>query len=690
MNPLLLEIGTEEIPAGYIRPALAALTDNLTTRLSRARIDHGAVSTFGTPRRLVVVIDALADRQRPVSEEVLGPPERIAFDDKGEPTVPARKFAEKTGVALSRLKVVETEKGRYLAAQISDKGKATKTLLSRMLPEAILATAFPKTMRWSDLSISFARPIQSVTALLGDAIVPFTLDGRLKSGRYAWGHMFMAHKKIKIDHPDNYIEHLREARVIVDIEERKRLVRKEIEAAASALGGKILEDEELLNINTNLVENAYASGGRFDDGFLELPPEILITSMREHQKYFAVVDDDGGLMPCFVAVNNTLAKDMALVTTGHERVLRARLSDAQFFYRADIKENMDHWRDRLKGVLFQAKLGSMYEKVDRVTTMGAYLADQADPDNRQNIIRAAQLCKTDLVSEVVGEFPNLQGVMGRIFANVAGEPAAVATAIEEHYRPTYSGGALPETGSGALLAIADKLDTICGCFAVGLIPTGASDPYALRRQGIGIVQIMLNRNLGFSLSSAVDESVARFEQADKTATTQAVMDFIRNRIAQMLAEEGFAKDVVAAVVGVSIDHIPNVWNRTKALQAMKGHKDFEPLAAAFKRVVNILRKTEVQETASIDTALFQDPAEGALFQAQQQVRSTVDRQLAAADFDGALRTIATLRDAVDRFFEDVMVMAEDPALQRNRLALLQSIAALFDQIADFTKISTSN
>jgi glycyl-tRNA synthetase beta chain len=559
-----------------------------------------------------------------------------------------------------------------------------------MLPEAILSIPFPKTMRWSDLNLSFARPIQSVTALLGGAVVSFTLDGRLKSGRNAWGHMFMDHRKIKIDHPDTYIENLRDARVIVDLEERKGLVRKKVADAASELGGHILEDEKLLDINTNLVENAYASGGCFDESFLELPPEILITSMREHQKYFAVVDGQGKLMPCFVAVNNTEARDMALVTTGHERVLRARLSDAQFFFLADIEQKMDDWRDRLKGVLFQAKLGSMYEKVDRVTALGAYLTDQADAGNKQSIMRAAQLCKTDLVSEVVGEFPNLQGVMGRIYAGLAGEPADVTAAIEEHYRPTSSGGALPETTIGALLAIADKLDTICGCFSVGLVPTGASDPYALRRQSIGIVHIMLDRNLDFSLSSVVAESISKFEQADQNATTGAVMDFIRNRIGQMLVEEGYAKDVVASVTSVSIDYIPNVWNRVKALQAMKGHKDFEPLAAAFKRVVNILRKTDIQADAPVNQALFQAPAESALYEAQQKVRSNVERQLASVDFDGALRSIATLRDTVDRFFEDVMVMAEDPELQNNRLALLQSIAALFDKIADFSKISTGN
>jgi glycyl-tRNA synthetase beta chain len=687
MNPLLLEIGTEEIPAGYIQPALAALADNVTRKLTRARIDYGAVKTYGTPRRLVVAIEALADRQRSITEEVLGPPERIAFDDQGNATVPARKFAEKVGVALTRLKVVETEKGRYLCAKITDAGKSTKTLLKELLPEAILETPFPKTMRWSDLAISFARPIQSVLALLGGAVVPFTLGGRLKSGRQAWGHMFMSHKKITIDHADQYIGRMREAQVIVDIVARREMVRAEIEAAASDLGGTILKDEGLLDINTNLVEIPIASGGRFDDVFIELPPEILITSMREHQKYFALVDGNGKLMPCFVAVNNTRTKDMALVAKGHQRVLRARLSDAQFFYRADIKADMDQWREQLKGVLFQAKLGSMYEKVQRVERLGARLADTADGDLKTRVVRAAQLCKTDLVSEVVGEFPNLQGVMGRIYALAAKEDKEVAAAIEEHYRPTYSGGPLPATRTGALLAIADKLDTICGCFSVDLVPTGASDPYALRRQGIGIIQIMLQQQFGFSLSEAVAASVKHFETPKADEITAAVITFLRNRIAHMLAEEGFAKDVIAAVIDVSVDHIPNVWRRVTALQDLKGDADFEPLAGAFKRVVNILRKAEGAPADSVNAALFEVPAENGLFEACMGVAAKVDQQLAAADFDGALRSIATLRGAVDRFFEDVMVMAEDPNLRQNRLALLQSIAALFGQIADFSKIA---
>ncbi|MFZ1985751.1 MAG: glycine--tRNA ligase subunit beta [Desulfatitalea sp.] len=688
MERLLLEIGSEEIPAGYIQPALAALAADVVRKLADARIDHGAVQTHGTPRRLVLVVEALAPRQKPKTEEVLGPPERIAIDAQGQYTLAARKFAEKVGVAVDRLRLSDTDKGRYLCASISDKGIATKRLLQQMLPEVILSVPFPKTMRWSDMNIAFARPIQSVLALLGKSVVAFTLGDRIKSGRLAWGHMFMHHKRIKIDDAEEYLERMRQAQVIVDIQARKQMVREEIAAAAVQLGGQILPDEALLDTVTNLVEIPIASGGRFSEDFLELPHEILITSMREHQKYFAVTDAAGQLMPCFVAVNNTRTKDMALVAKGHQRVLRARLSDAQFFYRSDLEHKMDAWNERLKGVLFQAQLGSIHAKVQRVQQIATQLADVAAPELKPLVTRAAQLCKADLVSQVVFEFPNLQGIMGRHYATAAGEHPDVALAIEEHYRPTYSGGPLPQNRIGALLAMADKLDTLCGCFSVGLAPTGASDPYALRRQSIGIVQIMLAQQFTFSLRAAIDITLKHFTPADANATAEAVYAFIQQRIAHLLAEEGFAKDIVAAVVSVSVDHVPNVWQRVAALQALKGAPDFEPLAVAFKRAVNIVRKADTVLGQAPDTALFADPSETALYEAYHSVKQQMEQCLSAGDLHQTLRVIATLREPVDRFFDGVMVMAEDAALRRNRLALLQAIASLFGRIADFSKITT--
>lgn len=687
MKPLLIEIGTEEIPAGYIQPALNALAAQLDRRLTEARIAHGRIRTYATPRRLAISIADVAERQEARTEEVLGPPERVAFDTGGGPTIAAQKFAEKVGLSISELKVVETGKGRYLAATVRDKGQPTRTILAQLLPEIILSTPFPKTMRWSDLNIAFARPIRSILALLGAATIPFTLGGRIKSGRHVFGHMFMQPGKIKIAHPDEYLESLRKAQVIADLETRRGMVQQEIEAAAEKLGGTILPDAELVDIVTNLVEIPIATGGRFDQAFIELPPEILITAMRKHQKYFAVTDPAGRLMPCFVAVNNTRAKDMRLVVTGHERVLRARLSDAQFFYRADRQEKMDNWRQRLSGILFQAQLGSMKAKAERVEALAGQLADQVAPELKAKAVRAAQLCKADLVSQVVYEFPDLQGIMGRTYALSSGESEEVAYAIEDHYRPTSSGGALPRSRTGALVAVADKLDSIAGCFSVGLVPTGASDPYALRRQGIGIVQIMLQQQFAFSLRDIIALALKPFDPAKAQAAQEAVYVFLQNRIAHMLSEEGIAKDIVAAIITANVDHIPHVWRRAAALNRMKTEPDFEPLAAAFKRVVNIIRKADRPTLAQVETVHLKEAAERALYEAYCNVATEVEQRTGAGQFESALSTIATLRGSVDRFFDEVMVMAEDPDLQRNRLALLTCIASLFTRIADFTKIA---
>ncbi|MCJ8499980.1 glycine--tRNA ligase subunit beta [Desulfatitalea alkaliphila] len=690
MQSLLLEIGTEEIPAGYIEPALTALAADLVRKLGHARIEHGAVTTCGTPRRLAVIIADVAPRQRSLTETVTGPPERVALDDQGNWTMAARKFAEKVGMPVERLTVADTPKGRYLCGRLVDKGTTTASVLRQLLPDAIFNTPFPKTMRWSDLSIAFARPIQSVVALLGQRVIGFTLGGAIKCGRHTRGHLFMHPKRVKINDATSYHETLRGASVIVDIAERRHMVQVRIDQAAAELGGTIVADEALVDTVTHLVEAPFATGGRFDDVFLELPREILITSMREHQKYFAVTDADGRLMPCFVAVNNTATKDMALVARGHERVLRARLSDARFFYRSDLQQPMENWNEKLKGVLFQAKLGTMHAKSQRIEEMAGWLADVAGPEFKTDLLQAARLCKADLVSQVVYEFPNLQGIMGRVYAAAAGAPEAVAAAIEEHYRPTYSGGPLPQHRTGALLAVADKLDTICGCFSVGLTPTGASDPYALRRLGIGIVQIMLAQQLTFSLRAAIEQAMQPFAgDTTGTAAAEAVYGFLQQRIAHLLAEQGhYDKDLVAAVVTVSVDHIPNVWQRAAALQALKGAPDFEPLAVAFKRAVNILRKAESLPDRSPAPTLFTESAEQALYDACGQVKGQVEAHLAAGRPDDALRIIATLREPVDRFFDEVMVMDEDPRLRDNRLALLQAIADLFGRIADFSKIAT--
>jgi glycyl-tRNA synthetase beta chain len=700
MQTLLLEIGTEEIPAGYIDPALAALRDNLDKQLTRARIDHEAFRTYATPRRLTVMVDGVADRQAKITEEILGPPERVAFDDQKQPTMAARKFAEKVQVPLKRLTVKETPKGRYLCTRKTDRGAATITLLKTILPEVVLATPFPKVMKWGEQHIQFARPIHSIVALLGSRLVSLAV-GNVRSGRHTKGHFFMKGAKIKLNHPDEYLSTLSSVDVLADIGERRAAVKADVDRAAANMGGAVLADDELLDIVTNLVEMPYAVTGRFDDEFLELPDEVLITAMREHQKYFAVGDAEGRLMPGFIAVNNTQAKDMDLVAQGHERVIRARLADAQFFYRADLKVPLDDFVSRLRGVTFQAKLGTVHSKVQRVARLAEALAPQvqaqsewaeeAGPDFSSRVARAALLSKSDLVSEMVGEFPKLQGVMGRIYATQAGEAADVAAAVEDHYRPVQSGGALPDTLTGAVVSIADKMDSICGFFSVNLIPTGGADPYALRRQGIGAVRVLRARNFDLSLSGIIDQALSAFDLPDddaRGAVAAKILEFLTRRIARILADEGYSKDIIAAVTVASVDRIPDVWQRVAALEALKKAPDFEPLAISFKRVVNIIKKSGDQGAHSVDLGCFQEAAEEQLLAACENAARKVESHLAQNAYGEALKVMAGLRPAVDRFFDDVMVMAQDARIRANRLALLTQVAGLFNRFADFSQIST--
>jgi glycyl-tRNA synthetase beta chain len=696
MDSLLLEIGTEEIPAGYISQALDALAATVKQKLDEARIEHGSAQIFATPRRLAIKVENVAGKQAAVQSEIVGPPAKVSFDEGGKPTVAALKFAEKVGVAVKNLRVKETPKGDYLCAEKTEPGLATRTLLKDILPEVILAIPFPKKMRWAALEIEFARPIRTILALLGRTVVQFQL-GYLKSSRYTFGHYFMAPGRIKLDSADDYIEALRSAHVLVDVQERKAMLERDIAIVANKLGGRILPDAELVDINTNLVEYPVAIAGRFDEKFLEVPDEVLINAMREHQKYFAVVDGHDKLMPNFIAVNNTIAKDLAVVAKGHERVLRARLADARFFYQSDLEVSNDERVEMLKRVLFQAELGTVYAKTERIAKIGELLAEVIDPgrmsptpdgDLKKQVVRAAALSKADLVSQVVGEFPKLQGIMGRIYAAAAGELPGVAAAIEEHYRPVYSGAALPDTPVGAILAIADKIDTICGCFSIGLIPTGASDPYALRRQGIGILQILLAQGVTFSLSALIAESVKQFQPQNLAEIKAQVFTFLQNRMANLLVERGFSKDTVAAVLSVASDNIPDCWKRAEALERLKAKPDFEPLAVAFKRVMNIIKKADQFQAGHVDQRLFQHVSEARLLAAYESVKNQVEEDLAKGSYEEALVKMASLRDAVDAFFEGVLVMADDQTIRRNRLLLLGRIAALFGNLADFSKLST--
>jgi glycyl-tRNA synthetase beta chain len=699
MKPLLIEIVSEEIPAGYIDPALEAMKNLMGQKLSQARVEYGAMETFGTPRRLALMVQEVSERQASVTREVVGPPKAAAFDAEGRPTRAAEGFAKSQGVSMKRLTIKTTAKGEYVCVKKLERGQASWRLLQSVIPELIMAIPFPKSMRWSDLSLVFTRPIHGVLALFGDRIIPFKMEN-IRSGRRTFGHRFMHPGRISISEVSDYVPALRSAFVLADVEERKHAIQEEITRAARKLSGEVISDNDLLDTVTHLVEYPAVSAGTFDKGFLEVPREVLITAMREHQKYFAVVGSDQQLLPCFIAVNNTPVEDIALVTAGHERVLRARLSDARFFFETDSKTPPHEIVERLNGALFQAKLGTMFEKVCRVQKLAEHLADLTAPDLKALVSRGAWLCKSDLTTQMVNEFPKLQGVMGRIYAARAGEPEAAAQAIEEHYLPAYAGGPLPATVPGSLVSIADKLDTVCGCFGVGLIPSGTSDPYALRRQTIGIIQIILTQAFSFSLKGLIHKSLELVHDKISGDTEQLVLQvltFFQHRMEHLLAEEGFSKDVITAVVSASMEDLPAVRKRTEALEALKAEPDFQPLAIAFKRVANIIRQAKergeivsggLDAPAKTDPGLFQESCEQALFDALEKVRHDISEDLKSGAFDRALLTVSTLKGPVDDFFDGVMVLTEDERLKQNRLTLLGEIADLFNVFADFSKIST--
>jgi glycyl-tRNA synthetase beta chain len=691
MNKLLIEIGTEEIPAGYIIPALNTFKKNIIAAFDKYRIDHGKAKIFGTPRRLALMVEDLAEQQNPKTSTITGPPEKIGYDENKNPTIAAEKFAAKAGIDVDQIWVEETKKGRYLTAVIEEKCESTISILENMLEKQILSIPFPKSMRWGSLSISFARPIISLVGLFGDKTINFKV-GNIKSGSKIFGHQFMNPGEYEVDCADNYTKVVESAGVIPDIDKRKKVLIQAIESCAKEYNSQILKDDDLIDIVTNLVEYPFPIVGRFDDEFLEVPDEVLITAMREHQKCFALTDEKGSLKPLFIAVNNTNVRDMALVAHGHEKVLRARLSDAKFFYGQDCKSSLDEFRDRLKNVTFQEKLGSVYDKTLRIGKLCQYLVEESSYDDKETlklyVARASQICKADLVSQVVIEFTKLQGVIGRAYALNAGEKKDIAYAVEQHYRPVYSGGKLPENPTATILAIADKLDTICGCFSIGLIPTGGADPYALRRQGIGIIQIMLEENLTFSFNSMIDQGLEPFidDKNKLKKISLRIREFFQNRMVNNLIDKQFSKEAVNSALFASFDNLPDVVLRVKALDSLRKEPDFEPLATTFKRVENIIKKAGTIENISVTESLFEDACEKQLFKAVNEVSQSINASIKEGNYDKALSTIATLRPKVDTFFDDVMVMVEDKTIKQNRIALLSSISELFKNIANFSML----
>ena len=685
---LLLEIGTEEIPSGFVPKALKDMKELIEKELKNLRIGFGETKTFGTPRRLVLYIDHMSDKQEDTYIEIIGPSKKVALDENGNPTKAAIGFARAQGINPSDLQQVSTLKGEYLAVRKKEMGNNTKGVLSSILPRFITSIPFPKSMRWGDSSIRFARPIHWILCMFNGEIVPFKMDN-IESGDNSFCHRFMSPYIFKVQDVNHYIKHLRDAYVIIDPIERKEKIKEIISQAAKAVSGKVLEDDELLDDVTYLVEYPTAIVGGFEERFLNLPREVLISSMREHQKYFSIVDDADRLLPYFIAVNNTLAKDPEIVVSGNERVLKARLSDARFFFKEDQKIPFQERVHHLKEVVFQSELGTFYEKVMRFQKMAECLALEIKPELKETTKKAALLCKADLTSGMVGEFPKLQGIMGREYALLSGEEVQVATAIYEHYLPRFAGDILPSTHAGAFVSIADKLDTVVGCFGVGLVPTGTSDPYALRRQALGIINIILDKKYLISLKRLIERNIEYLNDKisrDPVMVKEGVMEFFRLRLQHQLTGQGYPYDIVDAVLSLYFDDLADSFERIKALQELKNQPDFKPLAIAFKRASNILSQSP--PGGEVVPSLFQDSVENTLFEAYKEIEEYVVKLISKKRYLDALTKMVQLRKPVDDFFDNVMVMAEDEKTRKNRLAILAEISGLFLRIADFSKIVT--
>ncbi len=688
IQDLLFEIGIEEIPSSYMTPALKDLEAQACRLFEEYRIAYTGVRVFGTPRRLTLHVERLDQNQGDLVREVVGPSRAAAFDPEGRPTKAALGFARAQGIPVEHLRVKTLDRGEYVVAAIVERGARLEEILPVVLPRVVTSLSFPKSMRWGQGTFRFVRPIRWLVALYNGRVIPFEIDG-ITSGNKTCGHRFLSRGQIRVRNFQEYIEKLEERYVIVNQHRRRELVMKLATEAAAAVGGTPVIDDELVETVTGLVEYPTVVCGRFEQEYLSLPRDVIMTPMRKHQRYFPVTDDAGKLLPYFVAISNMKAKDMDLIRAGNERVLRARLKDAAFFFKEDRRVSLHERIPQLNGITFQERLGTMLEKAERLTQLTAYLAEQVAPHLVHDACRAAQLCKADLVTTMVKEFPGLQGVMGREYAQLSGEAAVVAQAIEEHYLPRFAGDRLPGSLVGSLVGLADRLDTVCGCFGIGLIPSGSEDPYALRRHGQGIVQILLSAGIDLPLSQPIRKSLELFGDRltmPRERVAQEVMGFLAARLQAILIERGVPGDLVEAVLAVDAERVSDAGKRAEALAAFRREADFTELAVAFKRVIRILPK---DFSKSVDPRRFASSAERALHGEATTLRAETEHLVKAGDYVRALQLIAAIRPIVDMFFEEVLVMAEDRDLQDNRLAILKEVADLFCGIANFSKITAS-
>jgi glycyl-tRNA synthetase beta chain len=698
-DELLLEIGTEELPARYIEPALEQMEELSKKFFSEERIPFKEMKTYATPRRLILFMTEVARKQEDLVLEVLGPSKKAAFDSEGNPTKAAIGFAKSQGVKVEDLVTRKVEKGEYVFALKRDSGRATLKVLPKILKQIITGISFPKSMRWPQSNIRFARPIRWIVALYGTKTVDFSL-GKLKAGRLTRGHSLLSSKPIMVKDIAKYEELLKNNYVIIDQEKRKRTIEKAIMSVIRKTKGRLLEDKELLDEVNYLLEYPTALLGHFEEKYLKLPREVLITCLRHHLKYFSLVDNAGKLLPYFVGLRDGISEYMENVRQGYERVLRARLEDAEFFFEQDTKRKLDENAEKLKGVVFQEELGTLYEKSQRVVKLSEIIDDIAKANCKKSTLgRIALLCKADAVTEMVGEFPELQGIMGREYARISGEEKIVADGIYEHHLPLSGSTELPHLIEGAIVSIADKVDTITGDFCVGFIPSGSQDPYGLRRQAQGVIRIILDKKLTLPLDILIDEALgllrksahfSRQRLAEIPEVKSEILQFFRQRLESILTEAGISYDEVDATLAVGFSDLVDAELRARSIHELRKSPDFEPIIIAFKRAKNILKQAEERRikvlSSEFNEKKLKEVEEKRLFEGFNKIEEDTENFLKKREYQEALQKLVSLREPVDDFFDKVMVMVEDKELRDNRLALLNRVVDLFCKIADFSKI----
>lgn len=683
----LIEIQTEELPPKSLLKLATAFRDQIKERLQKANLAFGDLHWHATPRRLAVLVKELAEMQLDQDVERKGPALQAAFDAAGKPSQACIGFARSCGVTPEELQTIKTDQGEWVGFRQRVAGKTVEELLPPIIEQAIHALPVAKRMRWGDSDVQFVRPVHSIIMLYGDKIIDATILG-VRADRLTSGHRFHAPKSISIPRPEVYVSMLTEqGHVIADFAERRDMVKQQAVACVKeklqSKGQPYISSNEFWDEVTGLTEWPVGLCGQFDERFLALPQEVLISSMQDHQRYFPVVDANKKLLPYFVTMSNIKSRDPARVIHGNERVLRARLSDAEFFFAADKKEKLAGRVERLKNILFQAKLGSLFDKTERVSKVASFIANKVGVDAAR-AERAGWLSKTDLTTNMVGEFPELQGVMGRYYASHDGEHPDIAQALDEQYMPRFAGDKLPVNPVGQVLALADRIDTLVGAFAINQIPTGDKDPYGLRRAAIGVLRILIEGKIDLDLKNIVEYALSCYQikLENETAISQLIV-FLQERLRAWYQDQGVAFDVFAAVAAVGVTNPFDIDKRIHAVQSFKNLREAETLSVANKRVSNILSKYQEKIGANgINPDLFEHEVEKILAKCLEDKSQSVARYYAAGDYNKALLQLAELRQPIDNFFDQVMVMTEDKSLRENRLLLLSKLRSLFLQVAD--------